>query len=115
MGIYDKSLLRPTIEGIFYWLRMEYLWRDLPASFGKWNAIYKRFNEGSCKETLINIFNTLVVEPDLEWAFINASIVKAHQHSSGEVHDGKKVPTLVAELPKVDYILLLTVSNDDID
>ena len=26
---------------------------------------------------------TLAVEPDLEWEFIDGSIVKAHQHSSG--------------------------------
>jgi transposase len=31
----------------------------------------------------LNIFNALVVEPDLEWKFIDGSIVKAHQHSSG--------------------------------
>ena len=31
----------------------------------------------------MGIFNELVVEPDLEWEFIDGSIVKAHQHSSG--------------------------------
>ena len=31
----------------------------------------------------MNIFNNLVIEPDLEWEFIDGSIVKAHQHSSG--------------------------------
>jgi len=45
--------------------------------FGKWNAIYKRFNEWSRNEKLITLFNTLVVEPDLEGAFIDGSIVKA--------------------------------------
>ncbi|KTD59725.1 ISSod6 transposase, partial [Legionella sainthelensi] len=32
---------------------------------------------------LIQIFKTLVQEPDLEWEFIDGSIVKAHQHSAG--------------------------------
>ncbi len=31
----------------------------------------------------MGIFNALVVDPDLEWEFIDGSIVKAHQHSSG--------------------------------
>ena len=86
LGIYDKPLLRQTIEGIFYRLRVGCPWRDLPDTFGKWNAIYKRFNEWSRNEKLITIFNTLVVEPDLEWEFIDGSIVKAHQHSSGAAY-----------------------------
>jgi hypothetical protein len=31
----------------------------------------------------MGIFHELIVEPDLEWAFIDGSIVKAHQHSTG--------------------------------
>jgi transposase len=86
MGIYDKPLLRQTIEGIFYRLRAGCPWRDLPDAFGNWNAIYKRFNEWSRKEKLMAIFNALIVEPDLEWEFIDGSIVKAHQHSSGAAY-----------------------------
>jgi len=32
---------------------------------------------------LMSIFKELVQEPDLEWEFIDGSIVKAHQHSTG--------------------------------
>jgi transposase len=143
MGIYNKPNLRLTIEGIFYRLRVGCPWRDLPSVFGNWNAIYKRFNEWSRQRKLMNIFNELVIDPDLEWEFIDGSIVKAHQHSSGaayeqesaigksvagnttkihmavdscglpihfivtggEVHDSKEAPTLIAELPKADYII----------
>ncbi len=38
---------------------------------------------GLVKKKLMGIFNALVVDPDLEWEFIDGSIVKAHQHSSG--------------------------------
>lgn len=31
----------------------------------------------------MNFFKSLIQEPDLEWEFIDGSIVKAHQHSSG--------------------------------
>lgn len=86
MKIYDKPNLRKTTEGIFYRLRVGCPWRDLPECFGDWNTIYKRFNDWSCKGKLLNIFEALVVDPDLEWEFIDGSIVKAHQHSSGAAH-----------------------------
>ena len=87
VGIYDKPKLRQTVEGIFYRLRVGAPWRDLPEAFGNWNAVYKRFNEWSRKEKLMAIFTALAVEPDLEWAFIDGSIVKAHQHSSGAAYE----------------------------
>lgn len=49
--------------------------------------MYKRFNAWSLQEKLMGIFQALVVEPDLEWTFIDGSIVKAHQHSSGATHE----------------------------
>ena len=33
----------------------------------------------------MTIFKSLIVEPDLEWEFIDGSVIKAHQHSSGAV------------------------------
>jgi len=50
------------------------------------HAVYKRFNAWSRQEKLMGIFKALVVEPDLEWEFIDGSIVKAHQHSSGAAY-----------------------------
>jgi len=87
LGIYDKPSLRQTVEGIFYRMRVGCPWRDLPATFGKWNAVYKRFNAWSLQEKLMGLFRELVVAPDLEWTFIDGSIVKAHQHSSGAAHE----------------------------
>ena len=81
--IYNKSNLRSTVGGILYRMRTGLPWRDLPAEFGDWNRIYKRFNDWSKQEKLISIFKQLCHEPDMEWQFIDGSIVKAHQHSSG--------------------------------
>lgn len=86
MGIYEKPTLRLTVEGIFYRLRSGIPWRDLPIAFGNWNAVYKRFNDWCRKNKLMAIFKRLVSAPDLEWEFIDGSIVKAHQHSSGAAH-----------------------------
>ena len=86
MGIYDKRELRTTVEGILYRMRVGCPWRDLPGDFGYWNAVYRRFNEWSSKGKLLEIFKSLVSDPDLEWGFVDGSYVKAHQHSSGAAH-----------------------------
>jgi transposase len=83
IGIYNKSKLRLTVEGILYRLRVGCPWRDLPPEFGNWNQIYKRFNAWSNSQKIRSIFQKLCTEPDLEWEFIDGSLVKAHQHSSG--------------------------------
>ena len=81
--IYNKPNLRLTIEGILYRIRTGCPWRDLPKYFGDWNRIYKRFNDWSLQEKLMDVFKRLCFEPDFEWQFIDGSIIKAHQHSSG--------------------------------
>jgi len=82
-GIYDKPGLRSMVEGMLHRMRVGCPWRDLPAEFGCWNSIYQKFNRWSSKNKLMNIFKSLVQDPDLEWEFIDGSLVKAHQHSSG--------------------------------
>lgn len=83
--IYDKPNLRITVEAMLYRMRTGCPWRDLPVEFGCWNSIYQQFNRWSSKEKLYKIFKTLIQEPDLEWAFIDGSIVRAHQHGTGAV------------------------------
>ena len=82
-AIYNKRNLRRTVEGILYRMRTGCPWRDLPCIFGDWNRIYKRFNDWAKHNKLMRIFKALCTEPDMEWQFIDGSIVKAHQHSSG--------------------------------
>lgn len=82
-GIYDKPNLRSMVEGMLYRMRVGCPWRDLPSTFGCWNSIYKKFNRWSSQDKLMNIFKALIQEPDLEWELMDASIVRAHQHSAG--------------------------------
>ncbi len=83
--IYDKQNLRMMIEAMLYRMRVGCPWRDLPPEFGCWNSIYQQFNRWSSKNKLMKIFKNLVQDPDLEWMFIDGSIVRAHQHSSGGI------------------------------
>lgn len=83
--IYNKPNLRMIVEAMLYRMRVGCPWRDLPIEFGFWHSIYQQFNRWSSKNKLMRIFKDLVQEPDLEWEFIDGSIVKAHQHSSGAI------------------------------
>ena len=82
-GIYDKSNLCMTVEGVLYKLRVGCPWRDLPTEFGRWNSVFKRFNEWSKKGKLLAVFKAISEDFDHEWSFIDGTIVKAHQHSAG--------------------------------
>ncbi len=85
--IYNKYEHRNTLEGILYRMRTGVQWRDLPSEFGIWNTVYRRFNLWSKKGILEKLFLYLTTENDPEWLFIDGSIVKAHQDSSGASSD----------------------------
>lgn len=42
---YNKRGFQMTVEGMFYRLRIGFPWFDLPTSLGRWNSVYKTFNE----------------------------------------------------------------------
>ena len=89
-GIYDKSCLRRTVEGILYRMRAGCPWRDLPRYFGKWNSVYKKFNYWSRSNKIIEIFKQLIVNPELIIEFIDGTFIKAHQHSAGAAQSGSQ-------------------------
>ena len=68
------------VEGMLYRIRVGCPWRDLPPEFGSWNTVFQKLNRWSAKNKLLDIFKALVIDPDLEWEFIDGSVVKAHQH-----------------------------------
>lgn len=85
--VYSKPEHRMTLEGILYRMRTGCPWRDLPAEFGNWNTVFRRFNLWSRKGIVACIFKDLSHDTDTEWMFIDASIVRAHQHSHGASTD----------------------------
>jgi len=86
--VYDKAEHRMTVEGILYRMRTGCPWRDLPEDFGNWSAVFRRFNLWSRKGILQMIFSGISQETDMEWMFIEGSIVRAHQHSMGAATAG---------------------------
>ena len=81
--VYDKPGHRMTMEGIIYRMRTGCPWRDLPSEFGNWNTVFRRFNLWSRKGVMSLLFKAFCAEKDTEWVFMDASFVRAHQHSHG--------------------------------
>ena len=78
---------REVIEGIIYRLRTGIAWRDLPASFGPWQTVWKRHKRFSTDGTWDRIHARLVAEADakgeVDWTVsVDASITRAHQHAT---------------------------------
>jgi transposase len=82
-GVYDTDNLRMSVEGIAYKIRTGAPWRDLPPEFGNWNAVFKMFNRFCKKNIFASVFRDVSVNSYDETHYIDATIVKAHQHSSG--------------------------------
>lgn len=51
----------------------------LTQEFGRWSAVFRRFNLWSRKGVLTEVFQFLSQLSDQQWLFIDGSIVKAHQ------------------------------------
>ena len=78
---------REVIEGIIYRLRTGIAWRDLPASFGPWQTVWKRHKRFSTDGTWDRIHARLVAEADakgeVDWTVsVDATINRAHQHAT---------------------------------
>jgi transposase len=81
--IYFSYELRLFIEAVLWKLRTGAPWRDLPTEFGSHSTVFNKFNRWSNYGLWQEIFKQIQGEIDDEWNFIDSTIVKAHQHSTG--------------------------------
>ena len=55
----------------------------LPAQFGNWNSLFKRFRRWALSGVIERVFNVLSDEFDFEYVFVDGTIVSTHQKASG--------------------------------
>lgn len=78
---FDRA--RTIIEGILWRLRTGAPWRDVPGEFGPWSTVFSCFNRWSKTGIWEKLFESVKIDPDTEWHFVDATIVRVHQHGSG--------------------------------
>ena len=78
---------RQVLEGVIYRYRCGIAWRDLPASFGPWQTVWKRHRRFSEDGTWDKIHQALLTRADhageVEWTVsVDSTINRAHQHAT---------------------------------
>jgi transposase len=79
---------RRFVEAVLWRYRSGSAWRDLPERFGHFRKVHTRFTRWSRTGVWQRLFERLAVEADNEYAMIDATIVRAHQHSAGAKKGG---------------------------
>jgi len=74
---------RRFVEAVLWIARTGSPWRDLPALFGHWNTIFKRYRDWVKANIFKRLFDAASDEPDMEYAMVDATIVKVHRHGQG--------------------------------
>ena len=74
---------RLFVEAVLWIVRTGAPWRDLPICFGCWNSAFRRFRRWSRKGVFKKIFNALSGDLDFEYAIVDGTIVRVHQHGAG--------------------------------
>ena len=74
---------RLFVEAVLYRYRTGMPWRDLPERFGDGQKVHLRFSRWAKSGVWEQMFQHLAADADNEYAMIDSTIVRAHQHSAG--------------------------------
>jgi len=79
---------RRFVEAVLYRYRAGVPWRDLPERFGDFRVVHTRFSRWAKRGVWKKLFEHLAQDADNEYAMIDSTIVRAHQHSAGALKKG---------------------------
>lgn len=87
---------RLFVDAVLYRYRAGIPWRDLPGRFGDFRVVHSRHRRWCETGVWERVFKALTKDADNEYAMIDSTIVRAHQHSAG-AKKGKVPKPLVAQ------------------
>ncbi len=91
---------RLFVDAVLYRYRAGIAWRDLPERFGNWNNVARRHRRWSISGVWQRVFEHLAQDADNEYAALDSTIVRAHQHAAGAKGGTRQRNAL--GVPKVD-------------
>lgn len=74
---------RLFVEAVLYRYHTGIPWRDLPTAFGPFRQVHTRYRRWAKTGVWERVFAVLAADADHEYAMIDSTIVRAHQHSAG--------------------------------
>lgn len=88
---------RLFVEAVLYRYRAGIPWRDLPERFGDFRVVHLRHMRWRRSGVWQRVFEALAQDADNEYAMIDATIVRAHQHGAGGKGGRRPRPSDAAE------------------
>ena len=73
---------RLFVNGVLWVLRSGAHWHDLPARYGKYKTVHKRFTRWAKAGVWERVFASLTADPDNEYLMLDSSLVRAHQQAA---------------------------------
>lgn len=74
---------RLFVEAVLYRYRTGIPWRDLPVRFGDFRLVHTRYTRWAKSGVWEMVFQKLAANGNNEFAMLDSTIVRAHQHSAG--------------------------------
>ena len=88
---------RLFVDAVLYRYRTGIPWRELPERFGDFRVVHLRHVRWSQRGVWERVLQALAQDADNEYAMIDATIVRAHQHSSGAKGGLRRKPLVAVE------------------
>lgn len=74
---------RLFVDAVIFRYRTSIPWRDLPERYGHWKTAHRRYRRWCEGGVFTRVLEMLARDADNEFMMLDATIVRAHQHSAG--------------------------------